>query len=81
MTDISIRLGELLESTCDPATSEACRDAIMEINFLRAENARLRLTAEEREAVAGVIAVEHQRGAWKWAETLRKMLERLGGER
>lgn len=34
------------------------------------------LTDEEREAIEGVIAVEHQRGAWRWADTLRKLLER-----
>jgi hypothetical protein len=44
----------------------------------RAEIARLRLTVEEREAIAGAIAFEHGRGAFAWAATLRKLLERLG---
>jgi hypothetical protein len=35
------------------------------------------LTAGEREAIRGAISAEHQRGAWQWAETLRKLLERL----
>ena len=43
-----------------------------------AEIARLRLTDEEREAIAGAIAAEHGRGAFAWAATLRKLLERLG---
>jgi hypothetical protein len=36
------------------------------------------LTDAEREAVAGAIAFEHGRGAFAWAATLRKLLERLG---
>lgn len=39
------------------------------------------LTDEEREALEGAIEAEHRRGAWKWAETLRGLLERLGGAR
>ena len=35
------------------------------------------LTVAEREAVEGAIEAEHRRGAWKWAETLRGLLERL----
>jgi len=35
------------------------------------------LTAAEREAIEGAIATEHERGAWQWADTLRKLLERL----
>jgi hypothetical protein len=42
------------------------------------EMERLRLTDEEREAVAGAIAFEHGRGAFAWAATLRKLLQRLG---
>ena len=38
---------------------------------------RLRLTDEEREAIAGAIASEHGRGAFAWAATLRGLLERL----
>jgi hypothetical protein len=38
---------------------------------------RLRITAEEREAIEGAIVAEHGRGAWQWAATLRKLLERL----
>lgn len=37
---------------------------------------RLRLTDEEREAIAGAIEAEHGRGAWQWAATLRTLLER-----
>jgi hypothetical protein len=36
------------------------------------------ITDEEREAIAGAIASEHGRGAFAWAATLRKLLERLG---
>jgi hypothetical protein len=36
------------------------------------------LTDEEREAIGGAIASEHGRGAFAWAATLRKLLERLG---
>jgi hypothetical protein len=39
---------------------------------------RLRLNDAEREAIAGAIAVEHGRGAFAWAATLRGLLERLG---
>jgi hypothetical protein len=35
------------------------------------------LTDEEREAILGAISAEHQRGAWQWADTLRRLLERL----
>ena len=35
------------------------------------------LTDAEREAILGAISAEHQRGAWQWAATLRKLLERL----
>lgn len=34
------------------------------------------LTPEEIEAVKGAIESEHARGAWKWAETLTRLLER-----
>jgi hypothetical protein len=37
-----------------------------------------RITDEEREAIGGAIAYEHGRGAFAWAATLRKLLERLG---
>jgi hypothetical protein len=36
------------------------------------------LTDEEREAIAGAIAFEHGRGAFAWADTLRKLLSRIG---
>jgi len=36
------------------------------------------LTDEERQAIAGAIESEHGRGAFAWAATLRKLLERLG---
>lgn len=35
------------------------------------------LTDAEREAIAGAIDAEHSRGAWKWADTLCGLLERL----
>jgi hypothetical protein len=34
------------------------------------------LTDEEREAIGGAIESEHGRGAFAWAATLRKLLER-----
>jgi hypothetical protein len=34
------------------------------------------LTDEEREAIEGSIVAEHGRGAWRWADTLRNLLER-----
>jgi hypothetical protein len=37
---------------------------------------RCTLTDEERDAIEGAIAAEHGRGAWQWANTLRKLLER-----
>jgi hypothetical protein len=46
--------------------------------WLQDEIRRLRLTTEEREAIAGTIAFEHGRVAIAWAATLRKLLERLG---
>jgi len=38
---------------------------------------RLRLTDEERDAIAGAIASEHGRGSFAWAATLRSLLERV----
>lgn len=35
------------------------------------------LTDDEREAILGVIDAEHRRGAWQWADTLSKLLERM----
>jgi hypothetical protein len=43
----------------------------------REEIETLQLTDEEREAIEGVIVAEHERGAWRWADTLRNLLERL----
>jgi hypothetical protein len=37
------------------------------------------LTEEEQEAIKAAISSEHSRGAWHWADTLRKLLERLTG--
>jgi len=45
---------------------------------LVSEIERLSLTDAEREAIGGAIASEHGRGAFAWAATLRKLLERLG---
>jgi hypothetical protein len=36
------------------------------------------LTDAEREAIAGAIAAEHERGSWAWAHTLSVLLERMG---
>jgi hypothetical protein len=46
--------------------------------WLQEEIKRLSLTDAEREAIGGAIASEHGRGAFAWAATLRKLLERLG---
>lgn len=51
--------------------------ARLRLEAAQAEIAKLCLTDEEREAILGAIGAEHQRGAWQWADTLRKLLERL----
>lgn len=85
MEDLTTRLLKLPEPQCSP-----CREAAAEIEMLRQqwremssammelrrENARLRITPEEREAIAGAIEAEHGRGAWQWADALRSLLER-----
>lgn len=74
-----------------PQASQLFEEAIAEIERLRAladnrgeiavnrrrEIERLRLTDAEREAIAGAIEAEHGRGSWRWADTLRTLLERL----
>jgi endonuclease I len=65
------------ECACDADwTPQELIDARAEIERLREEITRLRLTDAEREAVQCAIAAEHERGAWQWAETLRSLLER-----
>jgi hypothetical protein len=41
-----------------------------------AEIERLRLTADERAAINSLISEERRRGAYVWAEILRKLLDR-----
>lgn len=38
---------------------------------------RLRLTENERAAIESLIAEEYRRGAYFWADTLKKFLERV----
>ena len=54
----------------EPQTGVRCANAMAD------EILRLRITEEEREAIAGAIESEHSRGAWQWADTLRSLLER-----
>jgi hypothetical protein len=58
-----------------------CDDCFGELTETLVEAAkeieRLRLTDREREAIKGLIAEEYRRGAYFWADTLRKMLERV----
>jgi len=64
---------------CDCTAAE--RQQYGEIEELRAEVARLRLTDLEREAVRAAIELEEYRGATSWASALRGILERLGDKR
>jgi hypothetical protein len=62
---------------CD-CTDADRRNAELEelVEVLRAEVERLKLTYSEREAIAAAIDAEHRRGAWRWADSLRGLLER-----
>ena len=56
-------------------------DRIDRIAALESELARLRLTDAEREAVESCIADDEAATAYTRADTLRGLLERLGGDR
>jgi hypothetical protein len=60
------------------AADQADAEYRSEIDILREQIADMRLTDEEREAIAGAIAAEHERGSWAWAHTLSVLLERMG---
>lgn len=73
MTDISDAVSRL----------QHMNDTLAENDRLRAEIDRLRLTAAEREAVhqaAIRVAALCQRGSQRMADTLRGLLERMGGD-
>lgn len=86
---------ELLAAFDDEAVLEMAPAAIAEIEYLRAEIARLRLTDEEREAVRAAAKdyedsaalcyeqVRHTEAAkrMKQAVVIRGLLERLGGKK
>ena len=53
------------------------REALEErVKVLTTEVERHKLTSLEREAIAAAIDAEHLRGAWRWADSLRELLER-----
>lgn len=70
-----------------PQASQLFEEAVAEIERLRSlvrfQDGVIRsgdvacLTQAEREAIAGAIEAEHGRGSWRWADTLRTLLERL----
>jgi hypothetical protein len=84
--DITVRLRRWTHSVDAVFASDIMDEAAGVIEKLRrrlrlldaAVRSQPTLTDEEREAVAGAIAFEHGRGAFAWAATLRKLLERLG---
>lgn len=57
-----------------PVASQLFEEAANEIE-------RLRLTQRERDAIEGVIAEEYRRGAYFWADTLKKLLKRTEDRR
>lgn len=75
MSDLVPGLRRLPEPQCSPCYAAA--DEIERLGRLvrlqDAEIARLRLTAEEREAIGEAMRLGDQ---WGWSETLRGLLER-----
>ena len=65
------RLRAALSSLADQGATPSVREGTVIVTKAAT------LTDEEREAVEGAIEAEHRRGAWKWAETLRGLLERM----